>query len=187
MNWLYLLTIAQAFAAGGEHGAHGDAHAIPWNSIFVQGFNLGLLLLFLTYILRKTVKAHFETRAREYKQMVEKAETARTEAERGRREIKDRLAKLEAEAAQTTSQARAEANELRSRMMQEAKALTERLQQEAARTAAVELEKAKAELRREILNQALDKSRENLKKDINPSVQLKLQKEFADKIQVVSG
>lgn len=189
MTWMNLLLATQAFAEehGAEHAAHADPHAIPWHSIFVQGLNFFFLVFVLFMLLRKTVKAHFANRAQEFKQMVERAEAARLEAEKGRQVIKERLAKLEAEADKTVAQARAEALELRARMMAEAKTLTERLEQEASRTATVELEKAKAELRRQILDQALIKSRENLKKDINPSVQLKLQKEFADKIQVVGG
>ena len=52
-------------------------------------------------------------------------------------------------------QARSEAADLRTKMMEEAKQLSRRLEQEAQRTAAVELEKAKAELRTELLEKAL--------------------------------
>ena len=166
---------------------HNEPAEIPWHPIFVQTYNLSLLLGILFFLLRKTVKAHFEHRARDYRQMVERAEAARNEAERGRREIKERLMKLEASSDQVMSSARSEAEELRGRMMSEAKTLAARLQQDAERTVKVELERAKAGLRAELMEKAIGESRENLKKNLSSSEQTKLQKEFAEKIQVVGG
>lgn len=191
MAFLFQLALSlSAFAE--EHGATAheaaqETHGVPWGSIFVQTFNVVFLFTILFILLRKTVVAHFEHRARDYKQLVERAESARKEAEKGRQSIKDRLAKLEASSAQLATQAKTEADELKNRMISEAKTLSARLDQEAQRTASVELEKAKAELRRELLAQALNDSRENLKKNLSSSEQQKLQREFADKIQVVGG
>jgi F0F1-type ATP synthase membrane subunit b/b' len=61
------------------------------------------------------------------------------------------------------------------------------LEEEAKRTAAVELEKAKAELRHELLREALSKSSDSLGRSLDSNEQKKLQNEFAEKIQVVSG
>lgn len=186
-----LLTNTHAWAEEIHEGAealrHAGAHEIPWGSIFVQAFNLGFLVVVLFIILRKTVKAHFEHRAREYQQMVSRAEAARTEAEKGRLEAKERLAKLEDSSSQVLERARTEAEELRARMAQEAKAAILRLEQETARTVTAEIERAKADLRRELLDAAIQNSRENLKKNLSNSEQQKLQREFAEKIQVVTG
>jgi F-type H+-transporting ATPase subunit b len=187
---VHLAVMTSAFAeehGAATHEAAHETHGVPWESIFVQTFNVVFLFALLFYLLRKTVIAHFEHRARDYKQMVERAEAARREAEKGRQTIKDRLAKLEESSSQLAVQAKTEADGLRNRMMAEAKTLSARLEQEAQRTASVELEKAKAELRREILTQAINDSRENFKKNLSSSEQQKLQREFADKIQVVGG
>jgi len=186
MIWTLILLISQAWAGGGgEHAAgHGE---IPWNSIFVQAFNLAFLLGLLVYLLRKSVSETFATRARDYQQMVSRAETARLEAEKSKREVKDKLAKLESTADQVVQRARTEAEELRARMMSEAKALTLRMQQEAERTVKVEVEKAKGELRGELMAKATQAARENLQKNMTGTEQTKLQKEFAEKIQVVGG
>lgn len=181
--WNLLLMINHAFAAG---GAHGDAHAIPWSNIAVQALNSSLLLLLLFFALRKTVSSLFVNRAKEYQVLVSKAESARQEAERGKREISERLARLESQADQGLTQARSEAEDLRAKMIQEAKTLAARLEAEAERTAKIETEKAKAELRRELLQKALNDTREDLKK-LGSNEQKKLQAEFADKIQVVGG
>jgi F-type H+-transporting ATPase subunit b len=186
---IWFLLSAAAWASEGGHGeaaAHAahDAHAIPWSSIFVQSFNLGFLLILLFVLLRKTVVAHFANRAAEYQLLVSRAETARIEAEKGRKAVKDRLTKLEAENTQVVSRARAEAEDLKTRMVQEAKAVALRMEQEAQRTVKAEVEKAKTELRRELLEKAINSSRQNLN-NLSTGDQQKLQREFADKIQVV--
>ncbi|NJL23950.1 MAG: ATP synthase F0 subunit B [Calothrix sp. SM1_5_4] len=166
----HILFMAQAWAGeAGHHVAEAaaqghDAHAIPWSTLFVQAFNFTFLIVVLFLLLRKAVKVHFEHRARSYQELVERAEAARSQAERGKREIADRLAKLESTADQGLVQARAEAAELKSRILLEAKNLSEKLQAEAQRTALVELEKAKTELRRELLTNALQASRESCKR-----------------------
>ncbi len=186
----WLLMVSQAFAEdhGAAHAAAGhEAGGIPWSSIFVQTFNISFLLIILFVIMRKTVKAHFEHRARDYQQLVSRAETARLEAEKNKSAVKERLVKLESTAGQVEQQARSEAQELRGRMLAEGKTLSARMQQEAERTVKVEVEKAKAQMRKELLENAIADARENLKKNLSSSEQQKLQREFAEKIQVVGG
>lgn len=182
-----LLLMATTWAQeGAEHAAeHGEALAIPWGNIFVQAFNLFLLVALLTYLLRKTVKQHFAQRAMEYKELVDRAENARKEAEKTNRNIKDKLAKLEAGAKDNVTRAEHEAQELRERLLKEAKTLGQKLAQEAQRTAVIELEKAKSELRHELLEQALHSSSENLKKSLGSTDQKNLQNEFVEKIEMV--
>ena len=179
---------AEAAHATTEHaGAHGaDHHAdIPWGSISVQAFNFGLLLVILFVLLRKAVKAHFAERASSYQELVDRAENARREAQRNHDEMKRRLEGLESSAQQNVAKARAEAEELRNRLMNEAKDLTQKMEEEAKRTTAIELDKAKALLRKDLLEKALTSSSEFLKKGLGTNEQKKLQNEFAEKIEVV--
>ena len=187
MKLLLMMAMSWAQENGAEHLAENAENiAIPWNSIFVQAFNFALLLGLLGYLLRKSVKQHFIERAQSYQELVDRAEKARSEAETSNHKIKERLQKLEASAGESVARAKAEAEELRARLMQEAKELTVKLQLEAQRSSGVELEKAKAELRKELLESALTASRENLSKTLNSSEQKKLQNEFVEKIEVVS-
>src|SRR5437016_5838974 len=108
MKFLWLIAMSWAE----EHGAEGVHEvAIPWNSIFVQAFNFSLLIGLLVYLLRKTVKQHFAERAENYRQLVDRAESARKDAERTRSQVQARLAKLEASAEQTVARATQEASE----------------------------------------------------------------------------
>jgi F-type H+-transporting ATPase subunit b len=187
MMWFLFSTLAWAeeHAAEAVHG-HGGPTEIPWSSIAVQAFNLIFLLVVLGFILRKAIKAHFAQRAQSFKELVDRAENARREAEQSRRQIQERLAKLESSAAESVSRARSEAEELKSRLMMEAKGLAQKFEQEARRSAQVELEKPKTELRKELLHKALAVSEEKLKKGLGSTDQKNLQNEFAEKIEVVS-
>jgi F-type H+-transporting ATPase subunit b len=181
--------LAQAWAEEGgamaaEHGAH---EAIPTHYLFVEAFNYGFLLLVLALLLRKPLTNYLRGRATEYEQLVRQAEAAKTDAERGKREIEERLTKLQAGAQQALIQAKIEAEELKARLEREARTLSEKLENEARRAAAVEAEKGKAQLQRELLEKALQTSRENFSKNLSSHEQKQLQHEFAEKIQVVGG
>lgn len=175
---------AHTAAHGAEHAGHGS---IPWDVLTVQAFNVVLLLALLTFLMRKSVAVHFKTRASEYFDLVQRAEKARAEAEKGKLEIQGRLSTLEASAGRAAETARAEAETLKQKMLVEARHLAERLEQEAKQSVAVELEKAKAELRRELLSGAIENASQSLRKDLGANEQKKLQNEFAEKIQVVGG
>lgn len=178
----------QAAEAGHGAAAHGGGHeGIPWDSIFIQSFNFLLLVGLLIYLLRKTVKAHFTHRANDYQQMVARADAAKREAEQGKMEIKNRLDKLEAGASDSLNQARAEAAAMKVKLQAEAKALSAKVDEDAKRTTQVELDKAKDELRRELLESALQASSNTLRTGLSSGEQKRLQDEFAKKIQVVGG
>lgn len=174
--------IVDAAETGHEHVTH-----VPWGQVGVQAFNLLALVALLVYLLRQTIKAHFAHRAKEYGELVQRAESARKEAERGKQEIEARLKQLTANADQQLREASEEGQRQRDRLSAEAQALAQKLAQEAQRTAAVELDNAKAELRTEVLRRALETSSTNLEKHLGLTEQKNLQNEFADKIRVVGG
>ncbi len=181
-----LLTPFLAFAAGS--GGHSNEHGpvgIPWHHILVQVANLGGLLIFLAWVLRKTVSQYFAERRQVYLDLVQKADSAKLQAEQNRRDIASRLQNLEATTQNSLQQAQAEAAELQSRIVKEAKELAEKLRAEAERAAKFEVEKAKNELRAEMLAKAVEAARAALKEKVGGPEQKKLQSEFVEKIQVV--
>src|SRR4051794_2064038 len=76
--------------AGTVHSGGHEAVEIPWSPLFVQAFNFTVLFGLLFYLLHKTVKAHFAHRAAEYQQLVQRAESARKEAEASKLEVQRR-------------------------------------------------------------------------------------------------
>lgn len=182
MLLLVLIVPTVVFAAG---GGEGDHHGVPWSLIGQQAFNLSLLLILLTVLLRKKVSQHFAERKVQYKQLIEKAEEAKVAAEKNKREITERLQKLESNADQSIKQAKSEAEELKKKIVAEAESLSARLEEEAKRTAAFEVERAKLQLRKSLMDEAFKLAKTNLQSDVGSDQQQRLKSEFVDKIQVV--
>ncbi|HRK06342.1 MAG TPA: ATP synthase F0 subunit B [Pseudobdellovibrionaceae bacterium] len=170
-----------AFAAGsGDH--HGGIPTVLW----LQVVNFVLYVGLLVYLLRKPVRSFFEGRVENYNSALKRAEAQKREAETKRREIQERLTRLESTSAQSIAEARAEAEALRQRVLVEAKELSEKLRAEAQRTAQIELERAKFALRQEMLSQSVQLASKILADKIQEPDQKRLQSEFVEKIQVVN-
>jgi F-type H+-transporting ATPase subunit b len=136
-------------------------------------------------LLRGPIGTYFRNRESNYKQALSRAEAARASAERRRREVQDRLAQLEATAEQALATARADAEGLRVKLLADAEESARTLREEAHKTAEREISRAKAELREELLSQAVALSANLLKDKMAETDQKRLQTEFVDKIQVV--
>lgn len=179
-----LLTLPLAFTtlagAGGEH--HDGIPTMLW----LQVVNFTLYVGLLVFLLRKPVRNFFEGRVDGYNSALHRAAAQKTEAETKRREIQERLTKLESTSAQSIAEARAEAEALRQRVLVEARELSEKMRGEAQRTAQIELERAKFALRQEMLSQSMQLATKILSDKIQDQDQKRLQSEFVEKIQVVN-
>ena len=166
--------------AAGEHEI-----TIPYKTIFFQALNFGLFLLIIFVVARKAVARYFLDREEKFKQALLRAEAARINAEQQKRDIEQRLNLLEQSATENIEQARAEAKELKNKILHEAQDLSKNLRDEANRTAQVEIERAKGELREELLSQAMTMAKKVLNEKMVDQDQKRLQNEFVEKIQVV--
>ena len=175
---LILLIPTHALAAGGGDG-------IPWAVIGQQVFNLTIVIVGLTMLLRKKVSAHFKERKEQFAQLIEKAEEAKTAAEKNKREVTERLQQLKSTADGDLKKAKSEAEELKHKILEEAQSLSARLEEEAKRTAIFEVERAKLELRKALLEESFSIAEKQIQTELTADKQNKLQSEFVDKIQVV--
>jgi F-type H+-transporting ATPase subunit b len=184
-----LFSLLPAIASATEE-VHGEAHAaghaegIP-SIVWVQAFNFVLYAAIIYFVLRKPIKSFFNGRQENFKQALVKAQAARHEAEQKRQEIHARLTNLESTSEESLAKARAEAEALKAKILQDAAELSQRLKEEARRTAELEIERAKTELREELLASAVAASRKLLSEKMADQDQKRLQAEFVDKIQVV--
>jgi F-type H+-transporting ATPase subunit b len=169
-------------AEHGEAGAH--AEGIP-TVVWYQFINFFLYAALMVFLFRKPVREYFKNRETAFKQSLIRAEQARRDAETKRRLIQERLEKLQSTTDTVLAQAKAEAEELKARILNDAAALSENLKVEARRTAELEVERAKNELREDLLNQSVVMARKMLSERIAETDQKRLQTEFVDKIQVV--
>lgn len=167
-------------------GAAGDHHGVPWKTIGVQAFNFFLLAGLLIYLLKATVIAHFRARKSSYMDLVNKAEAAKKEAEANHREVASRLAALQASAQANASKAQQEADLLKAKLLKEADEISQKLTADVQRTAAIEIQKAKAEIQSFALLQAIEAAEAKLSKDASKDDQSRLQSEFIRKIQMVN-
>ena len=180
-----IIVMAQEAAHESAHEPGGEQHSIPF-SVTLQAINFVLYGGLLFYFLRKPTVAYFRNRHEAYKQALVKAESARREAELKKREMQERLEALELSSAESIQQARVEAEALKKRIVEEAKSMSTHLRDEARRTAEFEIERAKGQLREELISQSVALSRKMLEEKIGEPDQKRLQTEFVDKIQVVN-
>lgn len=174
-------------AAGGEHAASADAHGahdgIP-SVVWYQAINFLIYIGLLFYFLRKPVKNYFASRQAAFNAALVKAQAAKAEAEAQKKEIQDRLNRLQAESDKAIAQAKAEAEQMRARIVKDAEELANNLRAEAQRSASFEIQRAKNELREELLSQSLALSQKILQEKVGEADQKRLQTEFVEKIEV---
>jgi len=175
---------AFAIAAGGGHGDGHDAGGVPTAVVF-QAINFLIYVGLLYFLLRKPILSFFTGREQAFKQALVKAESAKREAEAKKREIQNRLNRLEATENESVAQAKAEAAALKARILKEASEFSQKLREEARRASEFEVVRAKHELREELLVQSVTAARKMLADQMAEPDQKRLQTEFVDKIQVV--
>ncbi len=180
---LVLLVLpAVAFAAS---GAHGDHDAIPVKAIIVQCVNVALVIGLLIYLLRKPAAQHFAERSETFNALLNKAEQAKKEAEENRRVISQKLSALEQNAQTSLVQAKDEAEQLRAKIVADAKALSTKLSEEAKKTVDFEILRAKEEIRKDLLQAAVQDAESSMEKGVKDQDQKRLQTEFVQRVQVV--
>ncbi len=165
--------------------ASGDA--LPTKTIFYQSINFLAVVALLTWILKKKVKISevFKGRKENFYKLMQRAQAARNEAEKIKQEFNDKLLKLEQEAKTNAERAREEALQLKNIILSDAKEISDRVLKDANATALVELEKAKQNLKDEVVRLSIDTAQEALKTKATREQINKLQNSFVDKIQVV--
>lgn len=181
ISFLTALLAAQVALAASGGGHHSDG--IP-TMVYLQAVNFGLYAILLFVLLRKPVKAFFSGRTATFDAALVKAKAAKDEAEAKKREVQDRLAKLQSSADQSIRDARTEAEALKTKIVAEAHEMATRMREEARRSASLEIERAKTELREELLTQSVALSKKILQEKMAENDQKRLQTEFADKIGV---
>jgi F-type H+-transporting ATPase subunit b len=176
---VFTVLVSQSVNAAGG----GDAHQIP-SVIYYQALNFGILLIALHLWQRKAILKFFSQRHQTFLEARTRALHQKKEAEAKHADIRNRLNTLSGSVDETVDQARKEAEKLKESLVAEANEIASRLRQEAQKTAQFELEKAVHSLRESMIDEALERSRQQLE-NLGENDRLALQKEFVQKIQVV--
>ncbi len=163
-------------AGGGE---------IPLKMVTIQTINLLLACGVLVYFTRKVVVSHFVSRHEDFNSEVKKAEEAKSQAEEKKKEISERLIKLQSTQEETLRQVKADAEALREKIVNDAKILAKKLEEESYRSAQLELQKAKEVLRYHLLEKSVAMAQEKMRDQVDGSDLQRMRSEFVEKIQVV--
>ncbi|OFZ28480.1 MAG: hypothetical protein A2622_05120 [Bdellovibrionales bacterium RIFCSPHIGHO2_01_FULL_40_29] len=155
---MLLSTIVMA-ASGGE--SHGDDH-IPFDKIGWQAANLGVLLIIIFFGIRKSIVEAFAKRQTDFLEQSEKTKVLLNQAEAELKEIKTKLATLEAGETKSFENAQHEANLIKANIIKDAEAQAEKLKADAALSIRNELAKAKSEINQIILTEAVFAAKEKL-------------------------
>lgn len=172
-------------AGGGEH--HGEAHLTDHDKqkIVFQAINVGIILAGIIYFGAKPVRNFFNQRRADYLKAAEKSLELKKRAEEEKKNIQAQLTKLESTADESISRARAEAADLKNNLISEAKQLSERLRKEAESTAIVEVEKAKAVLRAQTIEESALLAEKQVATAVSTEDHARLNKEFIKNIETV--
>ena len=185
---LILLLPALALAAEGENH-HGPVvlDDATLKTIIYQCINVGALVIGLIYFLKTPVRQYFTEKKQSFMAAAEKAQAARKAAEYEHMQIKVQLTKLESTADETMSRARAEAADLRHQMMAEAEEMSKRIRHEGEITARVEVERAKAVLREQMIREAIHMAEQSMKEKVSREDHQRLQGDFISNIGTVQS
>ena len=159
ITFFFALALSTAALAAG--GAHADNH-IPLAQIGWQAANLGILLVAIFFFIRKSIVEAFKNRQKDYLERAEKTKSALKHAEAALAGMKTKLAELETGEIKALENAKVQAEALRVSLLKDAEASAEKIKTEATLTIRNELNKAKAEINNEILNQAVNSAKKSL-------------------------
>lgn len=175
-----LLALSSQALAASAHGGDG----VP-KVVLYQAINVVILFAILFYFLKDTVKNFFINKKSEYMQAAEKAQSIKRQAEAEYKDIEIRLNKLSTTKEESIARARVEAAEYKNSLIAEAQNISKRIKEEAATVAKLELEKAKNQIRTQILNESMNLAKTELDKSVSADDQKKLQGEFINNMQAV--
>ena len=178
-----LLISSTAIAAS---GGHGHDEGIPVKLVVSQAINFGLLFILLYFALREKLSGHFKHRAAQYTELVQRAERERIEAEAAHKEVQTRLNNLVSSSEKEMARIRAEAESMKQKIVSDAEALSKKLEEDARQSIAIEVEKAKATMRSEVLMAAIQGAESGLKTSIKAPEHRKLQNDFIKKMKAVN-
>jgi F-type H+-transporting ATPase subunit b len=173
-----LLPAASLAATGGDHGGGGGWQATDTYKVM----NFAVLLAILIYLLRKPVSQFLNDRIKGIQSQLDELEAKKKATEEKLAEYNERLNKLSAEAEEIVEQYRKQGEAARDKILQEAEASAEKLEEQARRTIEHEFKQARQQLETEVLEKAIAKAEEKLRRNMTDNDQSKLIDEYLNEV-----
>ncbi|MBM4251023.1 MAG: hypothetical protein FJ146_03555 [Deltaproteobacteria bacterium] len=164
-----------------------EEHVDVLMGIILPYANFAIFLGLAIFFFRKPAKAAAKKRRDQFEKLMAEAAAARDEAVARLNELKQREASIEAELEAIKKASLSSAEQEAAKILDDAEKLAKHLRTEASRIAAAEVAKARAELRREIVETAADSVRDKLKRDLSTEAQVKIVSKKIDELKHVSA
>ncbi len=179
---VFLLFCVTAWASGGGHGAEG-AGGGGWQAIDTyKVLNFGLLAIVLFFLARKPVKNFFVSRKQGIEEDLTTLEQKKEAARKQVAEYEARLEKLNEESEKILADYERQGEEAKKRILAEAREQADKLEEMAKRNIEQEFETAKARLKEEIVEEAVEKAEALIRGAISTADQEKLVDEYLEKV-----
>lgn len=181
---LTVLSPLSGFAATGGHGpVEMDEH---WRHVIIyQAINVAMVVGGLIYFLRKPVIQFFADKRTQYFQAAAQTQAARNAAQHDYDQARSQLLKLETTTDESLQRAQAESAELRKNLIQDAQQAAQKIKEEAAATARFEVQRAIADLRAEMIREAVATTVKQMSSGVSQEDHQRLNKEFIRNIEAV--
>lgn len=171
------------WASGGGHG-EAAAHHNAWKDVDTwKVLNFVLLALGCFFIARKPVAHFFSSRTKGIEEELTDLEQKKADAERKLAEYEARFRNLEQEAEQIVEDYIKQGEDAKKRILAEAEAQAEKLEDMAKRNIEQEFKAAKALLKQEVVDRAMEQAEALIKKSITTQDQNRLVDEYLKKVE----
>jgi len=174
---------AEEHAATNEHAAAEEHHQTisqilgPWINFLLL---VGLLYYFFHNKMR--VQDRFKADYEKIQGSIESARIAKEEAEVKLKELDQKLEQLNEEIVRLKAAAAKEADEEKKKILEAAQKEAERIVEQAHRDIDSEVEIARKELRKQLAEQAVGRSREIIEREVNDQDQKRLISDYIDRL-----
>ncbi len=169
---------ALTFAA--EGGGHGEGAGLDLLARFI---NFALLVIILAVVLKKSnALGFFSDRVEEIKTRMERLQQEKEEAEAKYREMQQKLTDFESEKKKILEEARSDGEAEKARIISDAEKRVAQMLEQVESAVRQEMEEAKSRLREEVAEQAADKAREIIARELSEDDQDRLVNEFIERV-----
>ena len=183
MKAAQVILAALAFFAVRVALAAGATKGVPWTELIIpQLVNVTIVVVGLSYLLRKPLANYFATKAAAFEEHKAVAERVRQEAEAKNSQIKSLITNVEATAEKSLTEAKNEAESLRQQLVKDAAEQAKKIEEETGKMGQYEFDRAISLLRTELVTNSVRFAENKMKENMSRDVQQKLNEEFISKV-----
>jgi len=177
--YFLLLTSAAVFANEGGEAEPSLFKAYLWPII-----NFIILIVLLTYAMKKAdIKGFFRKRTELIEQSLKEAREARELAQKALAEVEGRLKMIDKEVEEIIASAKMSGEKEKGRLVEEGDKLKEKILEQAKTNIDFEVKQAKATIKKEAVEIAMELAEKKLREKLTKEEQLKLLEESVAKIE----